>query len=186
MARKKTVETITGNGEIITEQVDDRPETEQSLGSPLETEIATDTINCAAETLTGDITTFILDRLRHMQKPWEQMTEDEQDAAIWMVKNHAEYLVRTACNIMAAAGRETAIASLETFKQKGGDVTAQLELIASPQIITALSNACGSRVQIVFLQQSHFFGERKPETPAPDQGGLDLPPFEDCSVGDAD
>lgn len=149
-----------------------RPEAEAPEGQPLEADIAQPTVDLAAETLTGDLRTFLLDRLRRMPKPWEQMTEIEQGNLIDQTDAHASYVVREACNIMASAGRYTAPAILETFKQKGGDVTVQLDTIATPDTIVALSQACGGKVQLVFVHAEQFAGERKAEQPEPDQPAL--------------
>ena len=68
-------------------------EAEAEQKAPTEAEKAAD---LAANTLTGDVRDFLLDRVKTLGKPWAAMSEDEQSDQIHAAKSAAEHLVKKA------------------------------------------------------------------------------------------
>ena len=128
----------------MTEHVDDVPEA---------------IINLAAKTLTGDIRDWLLERFRHRQKPWQQMTEDEQRIMASEAECAAEELVRKAVQIIAANGRTALTATLDQVVIKGG-LKAVLTLSRYDEHRYELIDAQGTPVQIVVADAAPFEGER--------------------------
>jgi hypothetical protein len=157
-------------GELVATE-SQRPESEHS-GEPLGDDVAEDTIDLAAETLSGDLRDAVLTMFKDRQKPWEKMSEGEKRDTAYAIEGMTRDLVGRACLILAAGGRLTATAELETFQQKGREIVAKLNLYASPEAVLALNKACGSSVQILFVDAAPFKGERAAVEIEPDQGDL--------------
>lgn len=168
-------------GEVTDAIESPRPETELT-GEPLGDEVADTTIDLAAETLSGDLRDAVLELFRNRQKPWQQMSEGEKRDVASGIEATTRDIVGRACLILAAGGRLTATAALETFQQKGREIVAKLELYASPEAVLALNKACGSSVQLLFVDAAPFKGERKPVEIEADQGDL----LEDAGVVHSD
>lgn len=158
-------------GEVTDVAAADHPENEL-IGEPLGDAVAEQTIELAADTLSGDLRDAILQMFKDRQKPWEKMDEFERHCAVFAIEAMAMDVVGRACLMLAAGGRLTATATLETYQQTGREVVAKLELAAVPEAVLALNKACGSSVQIVFVDAAPFKGARAPVKIEPDQGDL--------------
>lgn len=132
---------------------------------------ADDTINLASATLTGDVRDFLLDRLKNFQKPWVAMSEDEQRESIISAKDAAEHLVKQACRIIAAEGRNVVEANLDQITIKDG-IKAVLTFTNNSATREALGSATGQIVLVVTSGAEIFTGEQKPALPIPNQSDL--------------
>ena len=126
-------------------------------------------INFAAETLTGDIRDFLVDRLRNFPKVWAQMTEDEQENEIEAATKAADNLVSRAVKIIASEGRRTVPATLDKITLKDG---CKCELSTSKGWISELAGALNLSVLIVTNSSDEFTGERAPCKADPDEPEL--------------
>ncbi len=133
--------------------------------------ITTETINLASATLTGDVRDFILDRLKTFKKPWVAMSEDEQREEIISAKTAAEHLVKEACKIIAAEGRNVVEANLDQITIKDG-IKAVLTFTNNNATREALGSATGQIVLVVTSGAEAFTGEQKPALPMPNQSNL--------------
>jgi phosphoribosylformylglycinamidine (FGAM) synthase-like enzyme len=127
----------------------------------------------AAETLTGDIRDFILQRLRHEQdkRPWDKRSEAEQRDTIHAVETSVREHVTRAVEIIAAGGLKTIKATLSQVTIKDG-IKGQLEVSKFDEQRHRLTDAVGSTVLIVVADTDQFSGEREPVAVNPDQGDL--------------
>lgn len=124
----------------------------------------------AAETLTGDIATFLTDRIKHLPKVWAQMTENEQREVIDSAIMAAGHLVREAVTIIAADGRTTLQANLEKIEVKDG-LKAVLALSRHDEHRHEMIDSVGKAVLIVVADAAQYSGGEVPK-PDPDQREL--------------
>lgn len=138
-----------------------------------EAERVAEAADMAAETMTGDIRDFILDRLRHEQskRPWHERSEADQRMVVYEVEAAVREHVRTAVEIMAGHGRRTIRATVESVTVKGG-YKAVLTTSRSDENRHALSDAVGYAVLLVIADPEEFTGERAPAEIVPDQANM--------------
>lgn len=145
---------------------------EETLASEDEVE-ATAQINLAAETLTGDVRDFILDRLHHEldKRPWTERSENEQRRTVSDVEVCARHLVRRAVEVISAKGNRVIKATIESVTVKEG-IKAVLTMSKFDEHRHNLIDATGSAILIVVADPEEFTGERAPVTIKPDQPEL--------------
>lgn len=128
-------------------------------------------IDLAAETLTGDIRDFLLDRVKTMGKPFVAMTEDEQSDQIHAAKEAAESLVRKAVEIIASGGKKSMIGKLIKISVKD-NIQVQINFNKEDEQRHDLIDAAGMSVSVVLADAAPYVGERAPAEPTPQQGSL--------------
>lgn len=133
--------------------------------------ISEETVTLAAETLTGDIRDWFLDRLKAYKKPWEAMTEDQQRAEIMSATEAATNFVREAVKIIASEGRKVMTGTLESVAIKDG-IKAVLKFSKTDEQRHELADAQGQAVLLVVAGTEAFVGSRGPADPIPTQGDM--------------
>lgn len=122
--------------------------------------------NLAKQTLTGDIATFLIDRLRQFPKTYREMSEKEQEEQIEMAKTAAKELVSKAVNIVASGGREVIMAEL-------GKITVDKQIKAvvevNSQYAEDLIAVQGKPILIVTNSDAEFTGGGEDLKADPDQ-----------------
>lgn len=133
------------------------------------------TLELAAETLTGDLRDFILDRLRHEQnkRPWHERSEAEQRDTVHQVETAVRHAVTRAVEIIAAGGLRTIKATIEQVTVKDG-IKATLTMSKFDENRHNLIDATGSTVLLVVADPEDFTGERAEVEIKPDNPGLPL------------
>lgn len=121
-----------------------------------------------ASTLFGDTRDAILERLRHLPKPWTVLSEKEQQEWIDSTERVARTLVTRAVHIVAAQGRPTVLATCEKLTLKDG-LKAELTASRTDDIVLALNRAVGQTVLIVVTNEDAYLGEKQKAKPDPDQ-----------------
>lgn len=140
---------------------------------PVEDETLDTAVELAAETLTGDLRDFILDRLKHEQSkaPWHQRSENDQRDAVHQVEQAVRAAVTRAVEIMAGHGRRTIKATLDQVVIKDG-YKATVTMSKFDPNRHHLSDAQGKSVLIVVADPDEFTGERAEVEITPDQATL--------------
>lgn len=128
-------------------------------------------IDLAAQTMTGDIRDFLLDRVKTMGKPWVSMSEDEQSDQIHAAKSAAERLVKKCCEIIAANGKKALNGKLVKIAIKD-KIMCQVDFNKDDEQRHNLMDAQGLTVSVVLADAVPFTGERGPAEPTPNQGSL--------------
>lgn len=116
-----------------------------------------------SETLYGDIRSALLDGLRAMPKPWQQMTADEQRQLTESCGQVARHLIRETTLIVAANRFPVVHGKLIKVQVQAKDAM-QLQIDISrhdPQRLTVLDTV-GKPVLIVIAEPDMFMGERAP------------------------
>ena len=142
---------------------------------PVDDDAEQKAVELAAETLTGDLRDFILDRLRHEQakKPWNERSEGEQRETIREVERAMRYAAKQAVEIIAARGMKTIRATLEQVTVKEG-IKATLMLSKFDAQRHSLIDATGAAVMVVVADVEDFVGEKAPAEIKPDAPELAL------------
>lgn len=143
----------------------------------------------AAETMAGDLTTWLVDRLRHMPKTWQELTAEEQAATIESAGHAVRAQIRSAVRALAAEGRATITATLDKVVIKDG-IQAVLQLSKSDPHRHALADSQGSDVLIVVADAEGYMGGEVPKADANQgellaEGEADRPLFDSTSMGQA-
>lgn len=148
-----------------------KPASEQTIVDPEED--MTGAIDLATETLTGDVRDWLLDRLRDWQAngPWNEQSQNVQHATIAAADFGARHLVREAVKIIAARGRRTIVATVESVVFKD-NVKATLTASKHDENRHELADAAGSSVLLVVADTAQFVGERAPVAVKPDQATM--------------
>lgn len=128
----------------------------------------------AKETLTGDIAAFLIDRLRNFPKPYQQMSEAEQQEQIEMAKNAAREVVNKAVNIVSSGGRKTVQAEMGKITVDKG---LKCEIKASVAYADELIAVAGKPILIVTNSYDEFCGGEESLKADPDQKEM----FAECN-----
>lgn len=134
------------------------------------------------ETLAGDLTAALLDRVRNLQKPYQQMSEAEQNVLIGGLRTAVGDMVRNVAHTIAADGRKVLTAEIEKVEVKDG-MKAVLTMSKRDENRLDLIDACGSTVLIVIAGASEYMGGDNPQAD-PDQTKL-LTDDDDRPVADS-
>lgn len=132
-----------------------------------------DYLDVATPTMSGDIRDFLLDRLKTMQKPWEQMTENEQSDVIHAATEASLNLVKRVVVLVASEGRKAIVGNLLQVTRKD-TIKAVVEFAKTDQLRHELFDAQGTAVLLVVADTSAFIGEKGEAKANPDQAALDI------------
>lgn len=131
--------------------------------------------NLAKETLTGDVASFLVDRLRQFPKSWQQMSEKEQSEQIERAKDAAKNLVAEAVKIVSSGGRRTVQAELGKITvDKGIKAEIKVNAIYADELIAVQ----GKAILIVTNSDDEFTGGESKLKADPDQKEM----FENCNT----
>jgi len=131
-------------------------------------EVDTQEADLAAETLRGDLRDAMLDRFRNTKRPWAAMTETEQREVADQFDAAARHLVQEATRIIAAGGRQTIVATVDSITVKDGiKVVAKVPM--TEESLLQLGLAQGHAILIVAASSDQYSGESNPPEIDPDQ-----------------
>lgn len=136
-------------------------------------EVSEDTIDLAADSLTGDIRDTMLEWFRHRPKPWQQMSEAEQRNLAQEADHKARALVGKAVRLIAGDGRNVVTATLDQVTVKNG-IKAALSIDRHSEHRHDLVDAQGKVVLLMVADDKPYQGERRPVQVDRDQPGLPL------------
>lgn len=122
-------------------------------------------------TLRGDVRDALLGHVKSLHKPWQQMSEAEQEMAIHRAATLADELVRGCVALAAARGFEHFEVSLGKYaidKSVEGKFTATY----STDLVEALGSRRGKTFLLVPRDLHEFQGQQAAVVPAPDQPDL--------------
>jgi hypothetical protein len=131
------------------------------------------TIDLNTDTLSGDVRSAIMDRVRALQVGWGMMSERDQRTFTQEIDDTVRHLVREAVALIAADGMPVIRAKCTGVNhKKGGAIEAKMELKGDDEQRHELFDAVDSHVTIVVADHERYIGEQKPEPIDPDQPGL--------------
>lgn len=160
---------------------------------PDETKAGADTKNAetaelVAETLSGDVRDFLVDRIKNLPKVWAQMTQEEQSEIINAAVSAGNEMVRKAVRLIAEDGRPTITAQCESVTVKDG-IKAVLSLGKYDEYRHELMDSQGQSVLIIVADADKYIGSRgdlKPDAPPTEPDlPLDEPVFDSTRAAQA-
>jgi hypothetical protein len=140
-------------------------------------------VDIAAASMHGDLVSALLDEVKSLPKPWQQLSESQQDAVIDRLRRRTGEAIDQCVRAIAADGRDTCVAELEQLTSKDG-IKAVLKLSAHDENRYALLDAVGKQVLVVVGDSKHFLAGEMPRA-EPTQmplAGVDTQP--DASAND--
>ncbi len=130
-------------------------------------------IEIAKETMLGDLMACLVEQLKVCPKPWQQMTETEQQEALDRMELQLSDAIRQVVNIVLSENKIAVQAKIESVTYKDG-CKAVLKAIGDIANTIHLAEAEGQFVNIIIPQTDAMLnGDGKPQA-EPDQRGLDL------------
>lgn len=141
---------------------------------PKHEEISEETIQLAADTLTGDIASFLIDRLRDYECSFKFMNEEQQAGAIEDAKRAAANLVGRVVSIIASDGRDTLPVSVKKVENDGDKIKVTIEASKFSEHRHELFDAAGCAAHLIVADASKYEGGEGPK-PEPDQRELPQP-----------
>jgi len=134
-------------------------------------EVGEETVIKSRETITGDLTSWLVDRIKHLPSTWAQMTEEEQRGVIDSAERAVESAVEQVVGTISADGRTVLGVNIGDVKIPG-DLSKQIEAkISTPHTaanVATLGNRAGMVALLVIADASQYQGGDVPE-PDPDQ-----------------
>lgn len=129
----------------------------------------------AEETFLGDLMRIVIDQVKAIQKPWEQLSESDQETYLNSVRLQCEAAVKKAINIIAAQGMVTIVADVDSVTFKDG-IKAVLKVGSHVAGRHDLADAEGKAVLLVVSSAEDLINENELPEAEPDQPVMD---FED-------
>lgn len=129
------------------------------------------------DTLMGDIRTALLDALRNMPKPWQQMGPDEQQQLIDGCTKVSTHLVSEAVRIVAS-NRFPAISGRLIKAQIKDGMQLQVDVSRFDAQRLTIIDSVTKPVFLVIAEPDMFMGERTPAKPDA-SGGDNVTPIKD-------
>ena len=138
---------------------------------PETTRISENTILTAADTLAGDITSFLIDNLRNLEAAYRYLDEEHQRDLIATAKRNAETMIREAVRLIAADGRDVIPVSIKKVVNDGEKIQVTIEANRSNTHRHSLFDAAGFSAVLTVADPEKYMGGEEPE-PEPNQPDL--------------
>ena len=114
----------------------------------------------AADTLRGDMRDFMLDLFKRRPKPWQQMSEQEQQDLVLRCSEHAEDIIDRLALLISTAGQESIPGKLVQFTVKDG-VKAQVDFLSTGENLDFLGSSVQGYVRVIRVDTEQFKGQRQ-------------------------
>jgi hypothetical protein len=127
-------------------------------------DLAVENFRPVAATLAPDLRDFFLDRLRHMPKPWHQMSEDERRDYAHIISDYCREIVGRCVEEVEKYERTAIPVGLERVAYNlKGTIEAKLTMgVLDRALRHALLDAQGSVVLLVVADATPYLGTRRP------------------------
>lgn len=145
-----------------TDQTDDAPDFDPELG-----------------TLMGDMRDAMLQRIRTLQKPWAQMTEQEQGDCANGIELAARDMIRKTVRMLNRHEWPHTVVELAEMKIGGTKgIEAKIACANISHNRETLGDHVGTQVMLVMVDSETFMAQRAPARIDKDQPELAIPPAE--------
>jgi hypothetical protein len=131
-------------------------------------------IQIGETTMLGDLMKVVIEQLKVMPKPWDALSEKEQQEFLNRVELQVADAIRQAVRIITARGQTNVPATVDSVTFKDG-VKAVLKLVSLTEGAIDLAKAEGSIVSIIIPNTDDLIGgdDGKPKAD-PDQRAMEL------------
>lgn len=135
-------------------------------------------IDVASETAAGDVRDAMLQRIKGLTKPWNQMTQDEQNRLVEGLGYDGRRLVETVVQIVTDSPFPRAVGRIAKMVVIPGDkarIECPVHFQLIPENLETLGVNVGSMVSLVMVDASKFKGQREPARAKTEPDQPDLP-----------
>ncbi len=133
----------------------------------------TDYIEVSEKTMLGDLMKTVVEQLKELPKPWESMSERDQQEFLDRIELQVSSSVRQAVSIIAAHGMINVPCVVESVTYKDG-CKVVLKAVGEIANTIHLAESSGQPVSVIIPESEEMLGdEGKPEAD-PDQRGMNL------------
>lgn len=164
------------NDDIFGDDSDDGPEDDIEENHPksVPQDAEADAIALATDTLVGDITAFLVDRLRNWIVPYAKMSESEQEAAINEARGAARNLVEKAARLIASEGKDAIPIVVNKLVNDGKGLKIEVVANREDEHRLALLDAVGCSAMLTVIDSEKFGAEDESAGPDadPDQPNM--------------
>lgn len=126
-----------------------------------------DPVSIAAETMLGDLMALVVDELKALPRPWQQLAQVDQSIVIGRAEARCRAAVGACTRLIASRNFPSVGATVESVTFKGG-VKAVLTMHKSDGA-HQLADEEGGTVRIVFASAEEFAGTKTAPKAEPDQ-----------------
>lgn len=136
----------------------------------------------ASDTLGKDLLTFLIQEFKALQKPWQQLSESEQNTAIDRAKSRIEHAVTAAISILFGNGCVSVIADIEGVAIKDNvKCILKVSRTNTSDAMQVLFTAHNQPCRILLASPEQYLGGMDEVTGESDQSSLplDAPTAED-------
>lgn len=131
------------------------------------------TCEIAEKTMLGDLMHIIVDTAKALPKPWQQLSEQEQDTWLQSIDKRCKAAISQAVTIIACGNHVSVKATLASVTFKDG-VKASVTVDKHSQHRIDLADAAGKDVRLVILDIEGITSENNKPKATKDQRSLDL------------
>lgn len=142
----------------------------------IEEEISLDSleVSIAADGMKGAFMRLLVEGLKMMVRPWDEMTEAEQKRLLDHFGFNLSPVIHDAVKVMASKGRKIVFGRMAQVTTKA-DIKAVIECRKSPESCAAFGmSAGGGGVAMILMDTEGLLEEMNPIKPDPDQPALPL------------
>ncbi len=136
-------------------------------------EISDKAIQLAKDSLTGDVTQFLIDHIRQLEVAYRYMNEDMQKEVIETATNAAAHLVDEVVRVIASDGRDSIPVQVGAVQNTGKKIKVVVEANKQDSHRHALFDAAGCQGQLVVADTEKYKGGEAPK-PDPKQKELKI------------
>jgi len=131
--------------------------------------VPTTEYNLDPRTLSGDLRSAIMDRIRALDVGWGMMPQSHQKALAHEIDDMCKHLVKEAVNLIAAEGRPVILADCGEIKATlKNTIEAKVAIRATDERAYDLFMSAGQPILLVVTDVEKFLGEKAPEETQPD------------------
>ena len=129
-------------------------------------------VELVADQLTGDITSFLIDRFRSWEAAFRYMDEEAQKNVIAEASQASRHLVEEVVRLVAGDGIDVIPVRVKKVENDGDKIKVTMEARKESECRYALFDAAGHMANLTVIDATKYEGG---EEPAPDPDQPDLP-----------
>lgn len=130
-------------------------------------------VQIAEPTFLGDLMEMVLQELKLVQKPWQELSERQQKEILFRIERQAKAMTRKAIAILAAGDHTTVKAAVDSVTFKDGAKAVLKSVIGSGQGFHTLADCANEGAHVLVVLPDDSIADQEHEHEAdPDQGEL--------------
>lgn len=128
-------------------------------------------IELTQDTMIGELVKYTVDELKAARKPWQELSESEQDSVLSRLRMHAEDMVGQIFGIVLAQDYIHEVVVYEQMTIKDG-VKIQVNALEMSEALLDISRMKGKKMILLAADPEIYFGVENMPHSTPDQASL--------------